>query len=171
MLFGKRGKNSENKISTIIEGTTIEIVKLTTFLGLFLDSNLNWKDHILQLSQKLAKSIGILTCAKQFLNVKTLRQLYYSFLFPYISYCNIIWGNASENTLWPIFRQQKHAIRIIYNMRRRDSSKFAFKTLKLLRLPDIYKFSVLLFLYKYKNGLLPPIEIDHYPTRAANQQK
>jgi hypothetical protein len=69
-------------------------------------------------------------------------------------------------------------IRIIKNIKSRDSTKNAFKNLKLLRLPEIYKYSVLIFVYKFKNRLLPAIfesfyienrEIHQYSTRNANQ--
>ena len=155
MVFGKKSKNTENTITTTIDGTTLEVVTQTKFLGIILDSGLTWKSHTLYLTKKISKSIGILSRARQLLNKQTLRQLYYSFLYPYLSYCNIIWGNASDNILCPIFRTQKRAIRIIENIKRRNTTKLAFQSLKLLRLPEIYTFSVLLFVYKFKNGLLP----------------
>jgi hypothetical protein len=178
MVFGKKNRNSTNNISISIEGCKLNTVTHTKFLGVILDNELNWKHHISHISNKLSKSIGILKRARPFFNTKTLLQLYYSFLYPYLSYCSIIWGNAAHSTLWPIFRTQKHAIRIISNIRRRYSTKESFNKLKLLRQPDIYKMAALTCIYKFKNGLLPQIfdtfytlngEIHRYPTRAANQ--
>jgi hypothetical protein len=168
----------ENTVSTTIKGTTLEVVNHTKFLGIILDNTLSWKEHTLYLAKKISKSLGILTRARPFLNKSTLRQLYFSFLYPYLNYCNVIWGNAADNILWPLFRIQKRAIRIIENIRSRDSTKQAFNKFKLLRLPEIYKFSVLIFVYKFKNRLLPIIfdsfyienrQIHRYPTRNANQ--
>jgi hypothetical protein len=178
MVFGKKTKNIDNTITTTIEGTMLGVVTQTKFLGIILDNGLTWKYHTLYISKKLSKSLGILSRARQLLNKSTLRQLYYSFLYPYLSYCNIIWGHSSDNILWPIFRIQKRAIRVIENIRHRDSTKSAFQSLKFLRLPDIYKFSVLIFVYKFKNGLLPQIfnsfytensQIHGYATRNARQ--
>ena len=127
---------------------------------------------------KLSKSIGILCRARKFLNKSTLTQLYHSFLYPYIMYCNAIWGNAPASILWPVFKAQKRAIRIIANIRGCDSTKLAFNKLGILRLPEVYKFSTLLFVYKYKNKLLPTTfntfyttnnEIHNYQTRHAGQ--
>jgi hypothetical protein len=157
MVFGKKTKNQDNSISVSIEGTLLEVVNHTKFLGIILDNGLTWKQHALHLSKKISKSIGILSWAKKFLNKSTLKQLYFSFLYPYLTYCSLILGNASDTILWPIFRTQKRAIRIIENIRGRDSSRAAFKKLKLLRLPDIYRYSALIFVYKDKNGLLPTI--------------
>jgi hypothetical protein len=155
MIFGKKETNADNSFVTRIEGTVIEVVNQTKFLGIILDNALFWKQHLSYLSTKIAKSMDILSRARPFLDKSTLKQLYYSFQYPYLTYCNIIWGNAANNLLWPIFRAQKRAIQIIENIKYRDSTKEAFHRLNLLRLPELYKFSVLLFVYKYKNGLLP----------------
>jgi hypothetical protein len=178
MIFGKKRENLEQSVNITIEGVKIDIVSQTKFLGVILDSGLTWKQHLLHITKKISKSVGILSRARKFLNKKTLLQLYYSFLYPYLTYCNIIWGNAPDYILWPIFRAQKRAFRIIDNIRRRDSTKKPFETLRILRLPDIYTFSVLIFVYKYKNDLLPPPfngfyithrQIHRYPTRNASQ--
>ena len=178
MVFGKKSKNPSNELSVSIEGIKLDVVKHTKFLGLILDNEISWKQHIIHISKKLSKSLGILKRARQYLNSSTLLQLYYSFLYPYLSYCCIVWGNAPQSTLWPVFRTQKYAVRLITNTKRRDSTKPSFIKLNLLRLPDIYKSAVLIFLYKFKNGQLPPTfdnfftynrEIHRYPTHAANQ--
>ena len=92
-------------------------------------------------------------------------------------YCIIIWGSACESTLWPIFRFQKRSIRLITNTKKRDSTISAFHRLRILRLPELFKYGVLLFMFKFKNNLLPPIfnefysvnsAFHRYPTRKAN---
>ena len=92
MIFGKVKDIDKALIKIIIEGETLEVVSKTKFLGLILDDRLNWKQHTLYLAQKTAKSIGILSLARQVLSRTTLIQLYYSFIFPYLSYCNLAWG-------------------------------------------------------------------------------
>jgi hypothetical protein len=166
MIFGKKVAGRDNSIDVVVEGTRIDIVTHTKFLGLILDNSLSWKYHIQHLSKKLSKSIGILSRARKFLDKQTLKQLYYSFLYPYLTYCNIIWGNAPSTMLWPIFRAQKRALRIMENIKSRDTTKMAFKENRILRLPEIYCFSVLLFVYKYKNGLLPTPFLNFFMTTA-----
>jgi hypothetical protein len=83
MVFGRKSKNHTNTVSTTIKGTTLEVVTHTKFLGVILDNSLSWKEHTLYLAKKLSKSLGILSRARPFLNKSTLRQLYFSFLYPY----------------------------------------------------------------------------------------
>ena len=127
----------------------------TKFLGIILDDKLGWKEHITYISKQISKSIGILSRARPLLNAKILRQLYYSFLYPYINYCIIIWGQAPASTLWPIFKLQKRAIRIITNTRQRDSSQGSFRKLRILRLPELHTYAIMIFMFKFKNGQLP----------------
>ena len=49
------------------------------FLGVFLDENLTWKDHIRYLENKIAKNIGLLFRSKPYLTKKCLLSLYYSY--------------------------------------------------------------------------------------------
>ena len=46
----------------------MERVESIKFLGVLLDENLSWKDHIKYIEDKVAKNIGLLYRAKQFLN-------------------------------------------------------------------------------------------------------
>jgi hypothetical protein len=181
MVFKNNGKkksksSTDPKIS--LNGELLEIVMETKFLGVILDSGLTWKNHIIYTSKKIAKSVGILSKARKYFNSKTLLQLYYSFIYPYLIYCNIIWGNAYLNSLWTIFRLQKIAIRIITNTKRRNSTQPQSKLLKILRLPDIYTYSVSIFMYKYSHHIMPTSldnlflknnEVHQYNTRGANK--
>jgi hypothetical protein len=178
MIFGPPRKLNSHDVNIQIEGRTLEIVKSTKFLGLILDSGLTWKEHIQHLSKKVAKAIGIISLAKQTLTQTSLIQLYYAFVYPYLTYCTIIWGKNFESTIWPIFRLQKISLRIIGNTRRRDSTKPLCKKFNLFRFPDIYTLSVCTFMYNYTNSLLPPTfnhlfstnrNIHHHHTRNRNQ--
>ena len=86
--------------------------------------------------------------------------MYYSFVYPYLIYGNLIWGNASATALWPIYKLQKLAIRIITNTPRGKSTKLLCKKLRILRLPDIYSYNIIIFMYKFKNNMMPP-SLDH----------
>ena len=104
--------------------------------------------------------------------------MYYSFMYPYLTYANVIWGNAPATTLWPIYKLQKIALRMITNTRRGNSTQNHCKELRILRLPEIYTFSISIFMYKYLHNMMPPSldnlfqknqEIHHYNTRGASK--
>ena len=65
MIFGKHCKKD---INIQINNEKLEIVQKTKFLGLILDSRITWKDQIETITKKVAKTIGIIGRAKQYLN-------------------------------------------------------------------------------------------------------
>ena len=58
----------------------IERQKYIKSIGVLLDENLNWKEHIKYTEDKIAQNLGLLYKAKPFLNRNALLAFYYSFL-------------------------------------------------------------------------------------------
>ena len=59
----------------LIKKHKVERVKSIKFLGVLLDENLSWKDHIKYIENKVAKNIGFLYRAKLFLDKNSLLTL------------------------------------------------------------------------------------------------
>ena len=82
-----------------IDNNVIERVKETVFLGVILDEYLSWKPHILSVSRKISKSIGIIYKSSFCLPKTSLRSLYYSLVYPYLTYCVSVWGSTYQSNL------------------------------------------------------------------------
>ena len=65
-------------------------VYVSKFLGVQIDSKLTWKSHIDYIGKKLSKSLGIISKAQHVLKKDILINLYYTFAYPYLIYCNEI---------------------------------------------------------------------------------
>ena len=96
-----------------INNHDIERVTTMKFLGVLLDDNLSWKEHIKYLENKIAKNIGLMYRAKPFLDKESLSALYYSYIHSYLNYANLAWGSTYLTNLKKLRSQQKHAIRIV----------------------------------------------------------
>ena len=164
MVFSPKKHKSSPDLKLEINGITISEVKECKFLGVIMDNNLTWKAHIMYISTKISKSIGIISKTRKYVNQNTLLSMYYCFIYPYLLYCCQIWGNACDSTLWPILRSQKRAIRLVFNIRRRNSTSKHFKEHRILRIKEIYKYLVSLFVYKFRNKGLPDLFKDYYVT-------
>ena len=81
------------------------------FLGVMVDEHLNWKDHINIIENKLSKNLGLLHKAKQFLNAKAMKSLYFSFIHRFLTYGNIVWCSTSKNKTKKLLSKQKQAIK------------------------------------------------------------
>ena len=101
--------------------------------------------------------------------------LYYSLIYPYLQYCNIIWGNSPPTILSPIYLKQKRAIRIINNAGYIDRTNPLFKNTKIVKLHDIYKLEARKFVNQQLQLQNPIIRFDranaihnHYTRRNQN---
>ena len=90
MIFCRRKKPCR-EVKLLIDGHAINQVQKTKFLGFIIDNQLTWKWHINCIASKIAREIVMLINARQFLNKVGLMSLYYSFIYPYLTYCNRIW--------------------------------------------------------------------------------
>ena len=82
-----------------ISNHVIERQEFIKFLGVLLDENLNWKEHIKQTENKIAKNLVILYKARPFLERNVLLALYDSHMQTYINYANIAWGSTCRTSL------------------------------------------------------------------------
>ena len=74
---------------------------------LIIDGHLNWKKHAHEVSKKISRGIGILSKLRHFVTNDILTQLYYSLVYPFLTYGIIVWGNTYTTTLKPIVILQK----------------------------------------------------------------
>ena len=157
MLFSKSVRKSGHTNDVYIGRNPISMVNTTTFLGVMLDNNLSWKEHIGYISNKLAKSIGIIIKLRKLFNKRTLLSLYYSLVLPYLTYCIIVWGSACKTYIDKISKLQKKVIRLITFSSYREHTGPLLCNLKLLNLSNLYKFECVSFLYKYTSHELSSI--------------
>ena len=82
-----------------IYGKQIEQVKYTKFLGLYIDNEFSWKNHIDQISTKISKMTGIIARAKHYLSMKGKLTIYKTMIYPYLIYCNMTWASTYPTRL------------------------------------------------------------------------
>ena len=138
--------------STIkINETPIERVKSYKFLGLILQENLSWKEHIEKTANNISRTICILYKIKYKVPQNILKMIYSALILPHLNYGILIWGFDLER----LFILQKKAIRIISNSFFLEHTDKLFKKLKLLKIHDIFKLKCAVFFYKFQKNDLP----------------
>ena len=96
-----------------MDNIVIERGNVTKFLGVLIEENLSWKQHINNIRTKISKSIGILCKFRGIVQQRLLKQLYFSFIHCYLNYANIAWASTYKSKLGGLYHHQKHAARII----------------------------------------------------------
>ena len=129
-------------ISIQIDNNVIERVKEAVFLRVILDEHLSWKSHILSVSRKISKSIGIIYKSSFCLPKTSLRSLYYSLVYPYLTYCVSVWGSTYQSNLNRIIILQKKIIRIISKVSFDAHTGVLFKEQEILKFSDIYLYQM-----------------------------
>ena len=93
------------------------------FLGVIIDSKLNWTHHLKNLATKVSRNAGVLYKLKGIVPHKTLMLIYNSFVQSHLYYCATVWGTRSLNSISKVFSSQKKGIRC----RAADSTYHTYK--------------------------------------------
>ena len=141
--------NNQNNTQISHINENIAIIKSMKFLGLTVDTTLNWKNHISDIKIRLNKACYAIRSIKPFMSLTILKSTYYSYAHSIMSYGLIFWGNSTDSD--DIFRIQKRIIKIITNSNRNASCRELLKKPNLLPLQSQYIYSILLFITKNKD--------------------
>ena len=110
MLFANRNAKIYD-INIQISNTIIERTEEERFLGIIMDSKLNWNAHRQKLASKLSRNVGILRKLKGIVPLNVIKLLYNSFIQSHLYYCPSVWGLGPKSSLDKIFSAQKKSIR------------------------------------------------------------
>jgi len=124
---------------------------------MYIDQHLTWNDHISNISTKVAKNIGILARVSYLLPSRVLHTLYYSLVYPYLTYCNIAWASNYSSRLNRLSILQRRVVRIIAGRSLITNTASRFSMLRILNIPQINKLQICEFMYRFANKSLPPI--------------
>jgi hypothetical protein len=119
----------------------------TTFLGVTIDSKLQWDEHVDALTKKLNSSLYALKRIKNTSDAATTKIAYHALFESHIRYSLIVWGGTSAQNLNRILVLQKRAIRTMSEpqLGYRDSCRDEFPKQKILTLISLYIKEVIVF--------------------------
>ena len=70
------------KLNIKLDGVSLNRVSSTNLLGVIIDENLTWKNHIDAISKTISRNIGVLTKLKHFVPENILYSLYCTLILP-----------------------------------------------------------------------------------------
>ena len=150
MIYTSKGRDAQD-LDVELNGTKIQRVFETKFLGVKIDAKLTWIPHIEFISKKLLKSIGIILKARKKIDTATMKTLYYAFVYPYLNYCNHVWGKTYMTHLKLLVLLQKRIVRIVTGAQ----TEPLMKQNKILNVNSINDYSGAIFLYNFTRINLP----------------
>ena len=115
------------------------------YLAVMIDSTLSWHTRIENISKKMSRGIGLLYKIRPFVNIKIMKTLNYSLIYPHLLYAIEVWGSAGTSDINNLQVLQKRIIRLLSNSDTRysdysfpPSNPLFFKE-QLLKVQDIFK--------------------------------
>ena len=89
-MFFSNKKNISRKLSIKINGKQLENCDSYKYLGVIFDSKLSWKPHVEYICKKISKSCGALSKLRHYVDIGTLKNVYYTLVHSLSS----IWNSS-----------------------------------------------------------------------------
>lgn len=132
------------------------------FLGVTLDTKLQWGPHTTKVSAKVSKGIYVLRGLSKNVSHEILRTAYFALVQAHLSYGILAWGHSSGAR--GLFALQRRAVRVLAGLGYRDDCREAFVHCQLLTLPCLYILENLLYIKK-SNIYLTHNSVHEHDTR------
>ena len=129
---------------------------------------------------KISKTSGAIYRARYYLTSEAKLAIYYSLVYPYLTYCNVIWSSAYPTTLNRLFLLQKSVLRSTVNAEFHVYNALLFRKLKILDIHSINALNIAQFMFHYHNNTLPThffsmfqtnSDVHAYSTRTSNHYR
>lgn len=175
ILFHMRNSDLTNIFNEICFGNIkINRVESEKYLGIVIDKDLNWTQHIDSIKRKISSFVGVLKRISKFINEKTKKDIYFAYIHSHLTYGNPIWSTAPLYKLKELQVFQNKAMKEIYNLSRLTPSKLLYKD-SILPVLILSKYELNLLTFKIENNLIKSNltfkisnEVHSYSTRISN---
>ena len=155
LVFRHPNKPINYDLKIKIDGKRILPSMSIKYLGILIDSHLNWHFHANELSIRLSRAIGMLTKIRHYVKFETLCMIYHGIFSSILLYGSQIWGQISNSPIRKLQILQNKAIRAIKFKSARTSAGPLYKECNILMLNDNVKLQNFLFAYDNLKNNLP----------------
>eukprot|EP00794_Sanderia_malayensis_P001607 gene1607-1778_t len=107
-------KATDSKITVKADEEGIEIKKQLKLLGVIIDDQMNFGEHIREISRKASQRLGGLNQFRNIISTASKLTIYKTSIMPYVTYCSTVWHFAKSSDLRKVERIQEKAMKIIY---------------------------------------------------------
>ena len=90
VIFKQQRKKLDSPIKIKLNRKRLYPFKSVKYLGIKIDENLNWKQHIHDIAIKLNRANSLLYTIRNYVNKHILRTIYFSIFDCHINYANLI---------------------------------------------------------------------------------
>ena len=135
--------------------TSLEIKDFVKYLGIMIDSDLSWKNHIDFICHKISKSIGIIAKLRNYIPCQLLLSIYHTLITPYLTYGISAWGYCAKTHLNRLRILQKRALHLIFLCRSREHAIPLFITSNCLPISFLFFQQLCYLMYDIHTQVAP----------------
>lgn len=147
---GNKSLSEFNNLTLTIDSKTVSKVSSCKYLGIVLDENLTFEEHINNTVAKVNKFCGILYKLRYKLPNYCMKTIYFALINSHLIYGIEIYGNTSITHLDPLIKVNNKLLRIIQNRNRRAHIYNLYNEYNTLPINYMFEFKILTFMHKYK---------------------
>ena len=147
--------DAQNNPQVQLFGHNIDEVGSHVYLGLKFASNLRWKHHINDISEKARKKLNCMVPFKYKLDRQSLEIMYKSFVLPSMEYANVVWGGSFDCDIAKLEAIHIDAMRLIAGATARSHIDNLYKECNWLSIQKRIDIASLTMMYKIINGYSP----------------
>lgn len=146
IIFGSRYMLiGDPQLHLSMSGMPIEQVKKTKLLGVLLDSQLSWSDHIDGITTKMGRGIAMVRKCFTYLSSSVMDQVIQSLVFCHLQYCPVIWSAATKADLNKLQLVQNRSARLALHCSTRTNIAYMHTRLSWLSVEHKLNYSLLMF--------------------------
>lgn len=158
-------RSTTNSVHEIVLNNELVLEKNShKFLGVTLDSHLNFNFHIKNICNKVSRHCYTLRHLRTYVDGLILKSYYFAHVHSLISYGLICWGMSSD--VYQVFKLQKRALRTILGMSQQMSCRTYFKQNRIMTVPSIYIYQVLVYTHQNRRDF--PLLGQHHDYNTRN---
>ena len=155
LIGGPRKLNTLQELTLTIKEKELDRVNSYKYLGVIINENLSWTDHVDYIKIKVSQRLGVLQRIKHLLPRDTRELFVKAMVLPILDYADVTWGDKSNTTLMnKIQLLQNKAAKLILNMPKHSSATEALDLLGWDTLEKRRRSHRLFLVFKSLNGLI-----------------
>ena len=155
LIGGPRKLNTLEEFTLIIKEKELDRVNSFKYLGVIINENLSWTDHVDYIKTKVSQRLGVLQRIKHLLPRNTRELFVKAMVLPILDYADVTWGDKSNTTLMnKIQLLQNKAAKLILDMPKHSSATEALDLLGWDTLEKRRRSHRLFLVFKSLNGLI-----------------
>lgn len=155
LIFEKRNifMDGDFHLNLSVYGETLVRVTSATFLGLTVDSKLNWHNHVEKLKRSINPIIFAIRRVRYVISEKTAWSMYYAFVHSKLTYLNPIWSSIGIGKQHELQVLQNRVVKCIKCLPRLYHTAALYDS-KLLSFRVLIDYELLFLVFKIKCKLI-----------------